>query len=366
MDFNQARQFYARLKQQYDREQITVEEFERQVNEVVVTDENGVEWQIGVSSGKWYRFDGQGWMEDVPMEFKRSSAAIPARAVYVPPPSPVEPDRESIYQNQDQPRKNTWASGLLIVGISGACCVVLAIGGWLIWRNTPAPNPFTPPIVTSPANPSVAPFIPPTTAGVPSAASTEPIAGPGFDPNSPPFFDDFSNPASGWNRERTDDHVTDYENGSYRIQVNKANWAFWANPSKNFESDVYIEVDAAKVGGPNENGFGVICRYQDENNYYRFMISSDGLIVISMKKNGDWSNLSSDVWEPSDAIHQGAESNHIRAECIGDGLKLLVNDQFAASATDSSFTSGDVGLIASAYDTPGVDILFDNFSASSR
>jgi hypothetical protein len=104
--------------------------------------------------------------------------------------------------------------------------------------------------------------------------------------------------------------------------VNKTKWALMANPNKNFAGEVIVEVDAAKVGGPDKNGFGVICRYQDENNYYRFMISSDGLMVISMKKNGAWSNLSSDVWEPSNAINLGSASNHIRAECIGDSLKL--------------------------------------------
>jgi hypothetical protein len=30
--------------------------------------------------------------------------------------------------------------------------------------------------------------------------------------------------------------------------------------------------------------------------------------------------------------------------------------------TDSDFSSGDVGVIAGAYDTPGVEILFDNFA----
>jgi hypothetical protein len=31
------------------------------------------------------------------------------------------------------------------------------------------------------------------------------------------------------------------------------------------------------------------------------------------------------------------------------------------SVTDSTLTSGDVGLLASTYDEAGVDILFDNF-----
>jgi hypothetical protein len=126
---------------------------------------------------------------------------------------------------------------------------------------------------------------------------------------------------------------------------------------------VGIDVDATKAGGPDKNEFGVICRYQDANNYYRFMISSDGYAVITRIKDGQRSYLSADKMQPSDAIHQGAATNHIRADCAGTTLTLEINQQKVASATDTSFSSGDVGLVAGTYETPGVNILFDNFSA---
>ncbi len=343
MDFKETWRVYTELKEQFDQGRLSADNFEKRVNEMTVTDVRGDLWQIGVSSGKWYRYDGQNWVEDMPFNI-------------IQPPvlaAPVETHSSSF--------KWLWIGGGL-AGLALVGCAAVAIMIFFFNQNEPLPNNTVVPqpvIATQPL-----PVLPQPATETP--ISSGPIAGPGFDPNSPPFFDDFSNPASGWNRERTADYVRDYENGNYRIQVNKTKWALMANPNKNFAGEVIVEVDAAKVGGPDKNGFGVICRYQDENNYYRFMISSDGLMVISMKKNGAWSNLSSDVWEPSNAINLGSASNHIRAECIGDSLKLLVNDQLAASASDSSFTSGDVGLIASAYDIPGVDILFDNFSASSR
>lgn len=360
MDFSQARQFYARLKQQVDLGQITVDEFERRVNEVVVTDQNGAEWQIGVSSGKWYRYDSQGWVEDLP-----TGIVEPAVVSAPGQKAPAEPRSKSFNW--------LWLGGGL-AGLALVCSVALAVILFIYYQNKPLPDNIVVPM-TAIATQQLPVLPQPTTQKMPvlpkpatkaPTASPGSKAGPGFDPKNPPFFDDFSNPASGWNRDRTDDYVMDYENGAYRIQIKKANWAFWANPKKNFEGDVIIEVDASKRAGSDKNGFGVICRYQDENNYYRFMISSDGLDVISKKQAGNWVNLSSDVWEPSAVIRQGAASNHIRAECIGDSLKLLVNDQLIASASDSSFTSGQVGLTASAYDTPDVDILFDNFSASSR
>jgi hypothetical protein len=65
---------------------------------------------------------------------------------------------------------------------------------------------------------------------------------------------------------------------------------------------------------------------------------------------------------PSDAINQGSASNHIRFDCNGDVLTLYVNGQQVDQQTDGEYTSGNVGLIAGTYDTPGTDILFDNFS----
>ena len=62
-----------------------------------------------------------------------------------------------------------------------------------------------------------------------------------------------------------------------------------------------------------------------------------------------------------DGINQGASTNHIEGDCIGNTLTLYVNGTLLMTATDSSFSSGDVGLIAQAFSTGGVDMLFHNF-----
>ncbi len=175
------------------------------------------------------------------------------------------------------------------------------------------------------------------------------------------FSDDFSNTYSGWDRVQEDYKVTDYTDGGYRLYVNEANYDVWANPSKSFPGDVRIEVDATKIGGPDDNDFGVICRYQGTSNFYYFLISSDGYAVIGKVQGGDSQYISSEKMQFAEGITQGAATNHIRADCVGSELKLYVNGNLVATVTDSSFTSGDVGLMAGAFATPGTDILFDNF-----
>jgi hypothetical protein len=135
-----------------------------------------------------------------------------------------------------------------------------------------------------------------------------------------------------------------------------------ATPGQSFQNDISIQVDATKAGGPDHNSFGIICRAQDNSNYYYLFITSDGYADIIKRENGEDTLLSVDMQTPSAAIRQGAATNRISADCVGNTLTLSVNGQEIASGTDSSFSSGGTGLLAGTYETPGVDILFDNFT----
>jgi len=177
------------------------------------------------------------------------------------------------------------------------------------------------------------------------------------------FQDDFSDTTSGWDQVTESDGTTDYENGYYRMVVNTTDMDVWANPGLNF-TDVVVEVDAAKAGGPDDNDFGVICRYQDVENFYFFIISSDGYYAVGKVIGGEQELIEADQMYPSEAINQGAVTNHIKADCIGSHLVLNVNGTLLTDVEDSTLTHGDVGLIAGTFDEAGTDIHFDNFSVS--
>ncbi len=173
------------------------------------------------------------------------------------------------------------------------------------------------------------------------------------------FQDGFSDPSSGWDRVRTQEGMTDYEEERYRIVVNAPNADYWANPGLSF-TDVLIEVDAGKVSGPDDNDYGLLCRYQDTENFYFLIISSDGYYGIGKVQGGEQVLLQPPQMYYSDAIYTGDQSNHIQAECSGSRLALSVNGVKIAETTDSSFHEGDIGLIVGSFDDPGVDIWFDN------
>lgn len=179
-------------------------------------------------------------------------------------------------------------------------------------------------------------------------------------PSNVLFEDDFSDTSSGWDRVDEPEQTTDYADGVYRILVNEENTDVWANPGLSY-NDVRIEVDATKVGGSDDNDFGVICRYQDVENFYYFVISSDGYYGIFKTVNGEQMIIGTENMPESDAIKLGNTTNHLRAECVGNKLSMYANGVKLDEFEDTDFTSGDVGLIAGTYDTPGTEIRFDNF-----
>jgi hypothetical protein len=182
------------------------------------------------------------------------------------------------------------------------------------------------------------------------------------------FKDDFSDTSSGWDSVNDADGITDYADGVYRIQVNKTQFDFWANPGlTTLPGDVRVEVDATKSDGPDQNDIGVICRYNktDTNfTFYYFYISSDGYAGIGKIINNEQSYLTDELAEPHAAIKTGNAQNRITAECVGTSLTLKVNGQQILTTTDDSITSGDVGLIAGTFDTAGTDVFFDNFQVT--
>jgi hypothetical protein len=173
------------------------------------------------------------------------------------------------------------------------------------------------------------------------------------------FFDDFTNPSTGWDRFTSAEGTMDYDGSGYRFLVNALQANFWSTPGKSFK-DVRMEVDVAKLSGPDENRIGLLCRFV-ENNYYFFMVSSDGYYTIGKYIGGNAIQLGQSEMQFDESIHTGLAVNHLRADCNGSTLIFFVNGTPVAKAEDSDLSEGDVGLLAGTFAQPGVDVIFDNF-----
>ncbi len=175
------------------------------------------------------------------------------------------------------------------------------------------------------------------------------------------FQDDFSLDSSGWDRYQDATYQADYADGAYRMNVHGPNTWAWSTPRVSL-GDVRIEVDAAKAAGPDNNVFGIVCRYQDWRNYVFFLVSSDGYVGIGVRRDGANVLLSGESLQLHDAVGQGSAANHLRADCIGEEFTLFVNGFPVAETHSAGWGQGDVGLLAGTYAEGEVVIDFDNFS----
>ena len=174
------------------------------------------------------------------------------------------------------------------------------------------------------------------------------------------FSDDFSTRENDWTHLVNDGGVMDYNAGGFRFYIREPNLNYWTTAGQSFK-DVRIEVDALQYSGPEENRLGVMCRYRDDNNYYFFVISTDGYYAIGKLKEGVQSLLGQNAMRYASAIQTGVSINHLRAECQGSTLRLYINDSPVALVDDLDFVEGDVGLLAGTFDKGELDVLFDDF-----
>jgi len=218
---------------------------------------------------------------------------------------------------------------------------------FLLFHTPPLPPPAPTPIPAPPPLPSPTPPTPPAPAPSPKLI----------------YEDDFSNPTSGWIRESTEEYDFNYEDGEYHILVKTYDWASWVrNRDAGRVTDFTLEIDARLVSGPTQSLYGVVFRFQNHDNFYRFLVSGDGYYLVGTMLNGKWIELQSKT--KSAYIKEGNSTNHLEVVCEGSQIKVYANGHHFTTVTDDSFADGYVGMIV---DTPEPDshVAFDNIRVYS-
>ncbi len=180
------------------------------------------------------------------------------------------------------------------------------------------------------------------------------------------FQDDFSDPNSGWDTHTGADVTTNYDDGRYLLAVEEPLVDVWATPGLEL-TDVVIEADTQYAAGPENNEYGLMCRYtragDGSNSFYFFFISSDGYYALGkvVKNARTVLNPEAGSFQPSDAILMGpSATNHLSATCQGTHFSLSVNGTRVGEFEDDELPRGDIGLIAGTFDEGGVRLHFDN------
>ncbi|GAB4498674.1 MAG: hypothetical protein OHK0052_12390 [Anaerolineales bacterium] len=170
------------------------------------------------------------------------------------------------------------------------------------------------------------------------------------------FSDAFTPGQSDWSTTTNENGGRTYKDGQYQIEVLRDNYYLWSSYDFGYDGDMIVEVAARVAKSTGESDYGILCRYQDKDNFYAFEISEDGYYTI-------WEAVAGEYYTLLDWTYSGMDFGDwtkITASCVGNQLILAVNGTPVAQVTDDSHTYGNIGLIAGTWDEPGLVVAFDN------
>ena len=87
------------------------------------------------------------------------------------------------------------------------------------------------------------------------------------------LFEDFGDPASGWDIESDSESAVGYLENEYFIDVFVPDLWIWSLVGSDYD-DIVVEVDTRVDSPTSDNSWGVFCRYSDPNNQYGFEIGN--------------------------------------------------------------------------------------------
>ncbi len=180
---------------------------------------------------------------------------------------------------------------------------------------------------------------------------------------------------------------TQIDGGELRVSIGEAGGGAYSVAAPYF-GDFDLRVAAQAVEGPVDNGYGVVFRLRDHDNYYLFLISSDGWYQVSRVLDSQPLVLSD--WIESPAINQGLNTvNDVRVIARGDQFRFSINGEdvvlclatgdtptgqaiynagtgecmggnVSDTLADNSIPNGQIGVTAQATSDAGVVAAFDN------
>jgi hypothetical protein len=195
--------------------------------------------------------------------------------------------------------------------------------------------------------------------------------GGGLTPDAPTpaviFSDDFSSVQ--WGTFTDADSSVEYANNALQMIVFKTNYFVWSIPDDQTYQDVHMETTVLNNGTDSTTAFGLMCNQQStENDFYYLAMTPAGEYAIAIAAEGE-SDLfltNNDQWSSSDQIVKEAASYRVGVDCGNGTLTLYVDGQQIASVSDSTYTSGGVGLFTwSGEEATSTNVSFDDFEMTA-
>lgn len=179
----------------------------------------------------------------------------------------------------------------------------------------------------------------------------------------PDFYDDFSNPASGW--DVVDDSYvrTEYLDGEYRVLTKQSGYFYLFKAPTCNRQNYTVEADARWAGTPGSSYGLIFGLASDYSRYYLFDMNTDYQQFRLLRRDPSGFVTVVPVTSAS-AINGGTASNHLKVTRNGNGITLEVNGTVLGTWYDGTIGGlTGAGLVTNPYgNLPISDARFDNFA----
>ncbi len=170
------------------------------------------------------------------------------------------------------------------------------------------------------------------------------------------YRENFSNDESGWCVDSDSTSALKYSGGKYVFEVTDTEWFVWCNPDENFD-DIHLEVTAENPGDTGDTVFGLMCHFQNAtSDFYYVGITANGDYTIRLYQDGEDVILDEGTTE----VDANAASYRLGMDCANGDIALFLDGDQIASASDDTYTSGDIGLFAWTGDDAPAEIHYDD------
>ncbi len=157
-----------------------------------------------------------------------------------------------------------------------------------------------------------------------------------------------------------------YANGRFQVTDNLADGFLWWSTTAREAADLYIEVTAEVGNCSGKDGYGLGVRVGGQNfdQGYTLEISCDGSYRLRRFVSEEPPVILLN-WTPAAALVSGPQAtNRIGLLAQGDQIHVFANGELvsAQAIEDDRYSSGALSLFASAAQTPGLEVHFDDLA----
>lgn len=177
---------------------------------------------------------------------------------------------------------------------------------------------------------------------------------------------------SGWVEDDLGDIQREITDEGYQITVTRRRYAI---PTVFADNDDYENISIRMVGyltldSSPASGYGIIFRYQDEDNYNVFAVDGQGRFSIWRREDGDWIELRDpqaapeDQWTVSEFINPVGEENDMEVVIDEDQITAYINGEAVVMLEEDAFEDGQVGVYVASTASANTRAVFTLYSVA--